>query len=107
MDSLNERILHSCHAFLEEDESRCREERNPQFFEKFRRYMRESAALDNILRRGCQDDLRSQWTANENTKERELHSLLKDNDDIQRISVDKLIDQMKDAGKFSSYKFLT
>jgi len=47
---------------MEEDESRFKQDRNDAFFGKFDQFMKNSSTIDNLLRRGCSDDLRSQWT---------------------------------------------
>ena len=89
--SFKDRILRACKVFMEEDPSRYKQNRDKAFYANFDKYMENSNVTDSLLRRGCKDDLRSQWTQRKNTEPRKFHKLLQNNE-AQRISVNKLID---------------
>ena len=55
---LQERILKTCHDFLESDENLYKEERNDAFYNKFKEFVKKGSTFDSLMQRGISEDLK-------------------------------------------------
>ena len=99
--TLKERILKTCHAFLQDNEQGFTElskSKKSEFYQSFRTYIVNGGGLEQMLCRGSNETLKRQWKQQNVGEARKLHPILED-DKVQTLSVNALIDQMKDLSK--------
>ena len=57
---LQERILRACYDFIDAAGDRYKQERNDEFYNTFKTFVKKET-FNNLLRRGCNEDLKQQW----------------------------------------------
>ena len=73
---LQERILRTCYEFMNADSKRHEQVKDAKFFTEFKTFVKQNS-FENLLRRGCGEDLKRQWSqGGDATETRELHKIL-------------------------------